>query len=48
MDLLTLVPGVALAAGLAAPALRRTFSRQAAVAHARRTLEQSRLVGLRH
>ena len=48
MDLLTLVPGLALAAGLCAPALRRAVSREAAVAHARRTLEQSRLVGLRH
>lgn len=48
MDVVTLLPGLALAAGLAAPAVRRAFSRHAAVAHARRTLEQSRLVGLRH
>lgn len=48
MDLISLVPGLALAAGLAAPAIRRVLSREAAVAHARRALEQSRMVGVRH
>lgn len=47
MDLLTLLPGVALAIGIASPAVRRAVARHSVVVHAQRTLEQSRMVHAR-
>lgn len=47
MELLTLLPGLALAAGIASPTVRRVLSRHAVVANAQRTLEQSRMVRVR-
>lgn len=48
MDLVTtVVPGLALAVGLAWPRVSRAVSQHSVVVHARRTLESSRLVGLR-
>lgn len=48
MDLLTAIPGLALAAGLAAPALARRLERHTAVVAARRTLQQSRTIRARY